>query len=213
MGNSVEFVAAKTRVSPAGGQTIPRLELLSALLLAELITSVLTALKVDMQLSSMACFTDSKVGLYWIRGLEKEWKPFVQNWVNEIRKLVPTEYWYHCPGKENPADMPSRGVTPSELSVSMLWRHGTNWLVGFTMESNPAEDVEMPEGCFKELKATQQGGTHTLLSSGESINLSCIINCHDFSKLSRLLRVTAYVIRIVRVLKCKVKRKEMVVSP
>ena len=76
MGNSVEFVAAKTRLSPAGGQMIPRLKLLSALLLAKLISSVLSALKDDMQLSSLACFTDSKVTLYWIRGLEKEWKPF-----------------------------------------------------------------------------------------------------------------------------------------
>ena len=105
VGNSVEFVAAKTRVSPAGGQTIPRLELLSALLLAKLITSVYTALKDDMQLGSMACFTDSKVALYWIRGLEKEWKPFVQKRVNEIRKLVPIKCWYHCPGRENPADI------------------------------------------------------------------------------------------------------------
>ena len=111
VGNSVELVAAKTRVFLARGQTIPRLELLSALLLAKLIASVLTALKDDMQLSSLACFTDSKVALYWIRGLEKEWKPFVQNQVNEIRKLVSTEYWHHCPGRENPADIPSRGVT------------------------------------------------------------------------------------------------------
>ena len=36
----MKFVAAKTRVSPLGRVTIPRLELLSALLLAKLITSV-----------------------------------------------------------------------------------------------------------------------------------------------------------------------------
>ena len=69
----------------------------------------------------------------------------------------------------------------------MLWRHGPNWLVGFTMESNLAEDVEMLEGCFKELKTTQQGGTHTLLCAGELIDLSCIMKCNDLSKLSRLL--------------------------
>ena len=137
----------------------------------------------------------------------------LQNWVNKIRKLVLIEYWHHCPGRENPADIPSRGVTPLELSFNMLWRHGPNWLVGFTMELNLVEDVEMPEGCLNELITTQHGGMHTLLSSGESIDLLCIINCNDFSKLSRLLQVTAYVIRIVRVLKCKVKRIEIVVSP
>ena len=52
-----------------------------------------------------------------------------------------------------------------------------------------------------------------MLSSGESIDLSSIMNYNDFSKLSGLLRVTAYVIRIVRLLKFKVKRIAMVVFP
>jgi len=39
VGNSVEFVTAKTRVSPGKAQTIPRLELLSALLLAKFIST------------------------------------------------------------------------------------------------------------------------------------------------------------------------------
>ena len=38
----VEFVASKTRVAPLQLQTIPRLELLSAFLLAKLVTVVLT---------------------------------------------------------------------------------------------------------------------------------------------------------------------------
>ncbi|MCG8622721.1 MAG: hypothetical protein MJE68_12095, partial [Proteobacteria bacterium] len=68
------------------------------------------------------------VALFWIRGLEKEWKQFIQNRVNEIRKLVPDECWDHCPGQENPADMPSRGITISELAASKLWRSGPKWL-------------------------------------------------------------------------------------
>ena len=100
------------------------------------------------------------------------------------------------------------------ISGSMLWRHGPNWLIGVTIESNLVEDPEMPEGCLKELKTTQHRGMHTLLSSGESIDLSCKINCGEFSKLSRLLRVTTYVIIIVSVLlKCRVKKIERVVSP
>ena len=35
-------------------------------------------------------FTDS---LCWIKGTDKTWKPFVQNQVNEIRKLTSTELW------------------------------------------------------------------------------------------------------------------------
>ena len=40
---STKFLASKTRVAPAKGATIPRLELLSALLLAKLMDSIQTA--------------------------------------------------------------------------------------------------------------------------------------------------------------------------
>jgi hypothetical protein len=46
----VRFVAANTRVAPLGGMTIPRLELLSALLLSKLIVSVQDALQPEVTL-------------------------------------------------------------------------------------------------------------------------------------------------------------------
>ena len=104
-GNTVNFVASKTRVAPTSKQTIPRLELLSALLLSNLIDSVSDALKPELELKDSCCYTDSRVALYWIKGIGKEWKPFVENRVNEIRRLVPPQHWSHCPGRENPADL------------------------------------------------------------------------------------------------------------
>lgn len=62
------FVAAKTRVAPLGTTTIPRLELMSALLLARLITSVQQAIEMELTLDKPLCFTDSQVALCWIRG-------------------------------------------------------------------------------------------------------------------------------------------------
>ena len=82
--HSVRFLAAKTRVSPLRKQTIPRLELLSALLLSRLMTSISQGFENKLKLLPPRCFTDSKVALYWIQGINKEWKPFVQNRVTEI---------------------------------------------------------------------------------------------------------------------------------
>ena len=68
----VKFLASKTQVAPVGGTTIPQLELLSALLLSKLITSIQTALKTEVHLSNPVCFTDSKAALYWIQGVKHE---------------------------------------------------------------------------------------------------------------------------------------------
>jgi len=121
-------VASKTRVAPVNKQSIPRLELLSTLLLAKLISSVSVALEADVQLQPHCCFSDSNVALFWIKGITKESKPWVENRVTQIRQIVPAQCWKHYPGIENPADIPSRGITPSEL-VDKLWRYGPDWLV------------------------------------------------------------------------------------
>ena len=56
------FVASKTRVLPLTKQTIPRLELMSCLLLARLITHVLAALQPVIKVQLGLCFMDSKAG-------------------------------------------------------------------------------------------------------------------------------------------------------
>ena len=103
---SSRLIASKTRVAPLQQQTTPRLELLGTLLLARLITSVANSLRSEITLEQAACYSDSQIALCWIQGLEREWKPFIQNRVSEIRKLVPVCSWKFCPGKENPADLP-----------------------------------------------------------------------------------------------------------
>ena len=82
-------MVCKTRVAPLKAPSILRLELLSALLLARILSNVSDSLKGRLLLQPPKCFTDSRVALYWITGLEKEWRPFVQNRVNEIREVVP----------------------------------------------------------------------------------------------------------------------------
>uniref|UniRef100_A0A1X7V5A0 Uncharacterized protein n=1 Tax=Amphimedon queenslandica TaxID=400682 RepID=A0A1X7V5A0_AMPQE len=60
----MSFVVSKTRVAPIKHQTIPRLDLLGALLLAQLISSVYVALKMEMNLLPSVCYTNSRVALY-----------------------------------------------------------------------------------------------------------------------------------------------------
>jgi hypothetical protein len=198
-GQFVKFVVSKTRVAPLQGLTIPRLELLSGLLLAKLITSVSTALEAELNLNPPTCYTDSMVALYWIVGVNREWKQFVENRVREIRKLLPVESWKHCSGRENPADLPSRGLPLIELSVSKLWRNGPSWLTSQEYE-NPQE-IEMPEECTVEMRSKDRNTVLNLLTTEEKVGISRIVNCEDYSSIIRLFRVTAYVLRFVDRLK------------
>lgn len=89
--NNTNFhlLCSKTRVALLKKVTIPRLELLSALLLARLISTIMNTLEPKIELDKPMCYTDSQVALCWIKGVDKEWKQFVQNRVIEIQKLVP----------------------------------------------------------------------------------------------------------------------------
>ena len=193
-GASVQFVVSKTRVAPIRSQTIPRLELLSALLLARLLSTVTTALSPLMKLGPPRCYTDSQVALYWIQGRGKQWRPFVQNRVNEINRLTERSSWGHCPGRENPADLPSRGITPLELSVSTLWRRGPPWIES-SAGSPTTEFDDMPEDCALELRSSTKTASHALLTQDFIPSVGAVMQCKDFSSLTRLLRVTTYVSR------------------
>ena len=198
----VRFIAAKTRVAPLQSQTIPRLELLSVLMLSRLVVSIHNSLQPQTTPLNIRCYTDSQVALYWICGKDKEWKPFVQNRVREIRRNVHPNLWNHCPGKTNPADLPSRGLNILELTVSQLWRVGPEWLCLDIPVSSDTESTPMPEQCLPELKASSKL-SHNLLAIERRPDVGGVISCADFSSLQRLLRVTAYVLRAVNSFKAK----------
>ena len=212
----VSFVVAKTRVTPLGNMTIPRLELLSALLLATLISSVRIALETEIELNETLCFTDSKVSLYWIRGSKKEWKQFVENRVNSIRSLVDASQWFHYSGTDNPADIPSRGMSISELVNNKLWLSGPEWLSRMSLEQNtlnPNIDEATPEECSVELRRTAKKPTHNLIVSANPEGISNLIRCEDFSSLHKLLRVTKLVSRFVRLLQQRLHTEGDRVNP
>ena len=204
---SSSFVASKTRVAPLKTLTIPRLELLSSSLLARLISNVSEDLSSRVNLDEPRCYTDSQVTFYWIKGTGRDWKPFVQNRVQEIRKLVPVNCWSHCSGKENPADIPSRGLTPLELLVNKLWKNGPHWLR--TEGEETALPEEIPEMCIPELRVAAPDAVHNLLTTQAS-TISQLINTERFSTLQKLYRTTAYALKFTRLLRKEATSPELI---
>ena len=62
---------------------------------------------------------------------------------NRDQNTDPNATWVHCAGKDNPANLPSRGMSLAQLTASDLWRKGLDWLTNGEL-SVCQEDESMP---------------------------------------------------------------------
>jgi len=119
------FICVKSRITPLKKITIPRLELLSALLLSRVITTVQEALKPELEIIATDCYTDSQVALCWIRGTHREWKQFVHNRVMEIQSACTSSFLEALSRDTKPCGHPVKGShqyrDASESRVMAPW--------------------------------------------------------------------------------------------
>ena len=183
------------------GETIPRLELLGALILARLVNTVLAAFDGTLKVDSIHCWLDSQIALWWIWGVSREFKQFIQNKVIEIRRLTKPAQWNYCPTESNPADICSRGSMPSKLITNQLWWSGPEFLRGekeqwpslklnsVEVTSNDSDPcTELKEGNCNKSKKRHSSSVLVNIASGEAtsekrLNLDCIIPLEKFSSL------------------------------
>jgi len=116
---TTNLITTKTKVAPLKRLTIPRLELSGAVLLTKLTTHVLQVL--DLKEVPVYMWTDSSITLTWINNHPSKWKDFIQNRVVHIQETLPQAKWKFIHGKENPADVATRGISPSQLATQTTW--------------------------------------------------------------------------------------------
>ncbi len=178
------LVASKSRVVPLKKMTLPRLELMGALIGARLAHNMLKALKI--RESHLYMWTDSMIVLNWIRSSAQKWKPFVANRVMEIQSLTKPESWSHCDGKHNPADLPTRGQAANSLIDNQLWWNGLDFLQ--SVNSVVSADVELPE---EEVNAELRSKFQVAVQFSSTDKREPLLDLCRYSKLSTVLRITA----------------------
>ncbi|GFX71320.1 uncharacterized protein TNCV_2453321 [Trichonephila clavipes] len=89
------FITAKSRVFPLKKLTLPRLELLGAVLASRILKYLTSKFKFPM--FQFFLWSDS-IALHWIKEKASNYKQFVSNRVIEIQSNSDSSDWYHCSG-------------------------------------------------------------------------------------------------------------------
>ena len=120
----VALLISKNRLAPVKAVTIPRLELLAAVVASKLDCVVNRELDVELPRSTFS--TDSMITLAYIQSESRRFKTFVANRVSLIRENSIPDQWCHIVGNDNPADILSRGCNASVLPT--VWFEGPRFL-------------------------------------------------------------------------------------
>ena len=191
---SVALVTAKARVAPIKSVSIPRLELMAAVLGVRLAETV--SEKLEIPLSEYTLWTDSMDVIYWVQGHSRRLKSFVANRVAEIQRKTSPAQWRHVPGEKNPADDATRGLDLKDMSTESRWFQGPSFLHEgeefWPLDRRPHETDCTEEGKQELAKIS------LTFQSNRSFPL---LDADRFLSWLKLLRVTAWIMRFIS--RCK----------
>ena len=203
------LVFSKSRVAPIKNVTIPRLELQAALLSARV--DAMLRQEMSIELARSYFWSDSEITLKYIMNDTKRFHVYVSNRVGEIRRLTEPDQWHHIPGKENPADVISRGQALADMD-KRKWFRGPEFLRKFKSDWTLGKFDDAICDKDPEVKKEPSCNIVTHAAVVEPHPLDMLIE--HFSSWAKLRRSVAWLIRLKDILKskCKFNRKMLSVQ-
>lgn len=107
--------------------------------------------EIDMEISEVLYYTDSKVVMGYINNESRRFYVYVANRVQIIRSLSSPGQWRYIESERNPADLGTRGIHASDLQDS-LWLKGPDLLK--TSETIPPPDDASIDESDPEIRKT-----------------------------------------------------------
>ena len=172
--------------------TVPKLELQAALLVSRLRLENCEALTIQIQRTFM--WTDSTTVLQWLNSLEKQ-PLFVANRVSEILEGTTVNQWHHVAIQNNPADAGTRGLSSKALQNS-AWLRGPDFLRTSDFPVRPGTEVVSNIKLKRHAPNPNPLDNCSALQSN-SLNSDFSIHLRKYSSYPKLLRIVAYVLRIL----------------
>ncbi|XP_053953165.1 uncharacterized protein LOC128859969 [Anastrepha ludens] len=188
VGNAVNcsLLASKTRVTPLKPISIPRLELMAAVLGLRL--AIFIGKQLSVQVSRRIFWTDSKNVICWVRSDARKFHQFVALRVGEILEGSSAKEWRWLPSSENIADEGTKWSDVRHFDDNARWFRGPKFLA--------QPESSWPVG---ELVGTTAELHHISTSTPLSPTLSVISpDVRRFSTWERLLSTQQIVLRFLR---------------
>ena len=152
--SEIQFVRGSSRVTPKRFVTIPRLELMAAVLAIELVKGVHSEL--SLTIDQTYYWSDSMTVIRIINNSSTRFKTFIANRLAIIRSSSKPSQWQYVESEQNSADLASRGILPNDIDKSSMWVDGPDFLrkmVGPWPDRSLFEgDVELHPALEREVK-------------------------------------------------------------
>ncbi|XP_044755156.1 uncharacterized protein LOC123314105 [Coccinella septempunctata] len=200
----VALIFARARVAPNKPISIPRLELQAALMGSRLKKMLIKTLEIKIDKTYL--WTDSTTVLHWIKNDGSKLGQFESHRVGEIQESTDSSDWHWVPSKSNAADNATR----------TYFDDGNN--LGFNRWHNGPKFLQLHDEMTWPIKKTDCGGISKNSEDEKDIqpieflatileNDSCLPDINRFSKWMRLIRATAWVLVVAKLLISKLRSK------